>query len=182
MSLRSPWAISLTRGRRDLSNIITLLIPKIITKKLYHIGLGVHKDTVASASIKSNSRAEATYHSTCGGSNAAVERALRKLANKLGVKLQDLKVCYEAGPTGYVLSRRLIQLDVECVLCSPSKTERKPGEKIKTNKRDDQKLAKLFKNGDITPVRIPPELDEAVRDACRINIVCIIILKKIDFS
>ena len=136
-------------------------------KERYPIGLDVHKDTVAIASIKSTSRAEATYHSTCGGSNAAVERALRKLAKQLGVKLQDLKVCYEAGPTGFVLGRRLIQLGVECVLCSPSKTERKPGEKIKTDKRDAQKLAKLFKNGDITPVRIPPELDEAVRDVCR---------------
>ncbi len=120
-------------------------------KEIYYIGLGVHKDTIAIASIKSNSRAEATYHSTCGGSNAAVERALRKLAKKLGVKLQDLKVCYDAGPTGFILGRRLIQLGVECVLCSPSKTERKPGEKIKTDKRDAQKLAKLFKNGDITP-------------------------------
>ena len=136
-------------------------------KITYYIGLDVHKETVAIAFIKSNSRSEATYHGTCGGSNAAVERALRKLAKQLGVKIQDLKVCYEAGPTGFVLGRRLIQLGVDCVLCSPSKTERKPGEKIKTDKRDAQKLAKLFKNGDITPVRIPPELDEAVRDVCR---------------
>ena len=133
----------------------------------YYIGLDVHKDTVAIAFIKSNSRSEAIYHGTCGGSNAAVERALRKLSKQLGVKLQDLSVCYEAGPTGFVLGRRLIQLGVECVLCSPSKTERKPGEKIKTDKRDAQKIARLYKNGDITPVRIPPELDEAVRDVCR---------------
>jgi transposase len=136
-------------------------------KQRYYIGLDVHKETVAIASIKSNSRSEAIYHGSCGGSNAAVERALRKLAKRLGVKLQDLTVCYEAGPTGFVLGRRLLQLGVECVLCSPSKTERKPGEMIKTDKRDAQKLAKLYKNGDITPVRIPPELDEAVRDVCR---------------
>jgi len=136
-------------------------------KTIYYIGLDVHKDTVAIAHIKSTSRSEAIYYGTSGGSNAAVERALRKLAKQLGVKLQDLKVCYEAGPTGFVLGRRLIQLGVECVLCSPSKTERKPGEKVKTDKRDAQKLAKLFKNGDITPVRIPPALDEAVRDVCR---------------
>jgi hypothetical protein len=53
-------------------------------KELYYIGLDVHKDTVALAiNKKSTSRAEATYHSTCGGSNAAVERALRKLAKQL---------------------------------------------------------------------------------------------------
>ena len=127
----------------------------------------MHKETVAIAYIKSNSRSEAVFHGSCGGSNAAVERALRKLAKQLDVKLQDLQVCYEAGPTGFVLGRRLIQLGVECVLCSPSQTERKPGDKIKTDKRDAQKLAKLFKNADITPVRIPPALDEAVRDVCR---------------
>ena len=135
--------------------------------KTYYIGLDVHKETVAIAHTNSLSRSEAIYHGTCGGSNQSVDRALRKLAKQLTVKLQDLKVCYEAGPTGFVLARRLNQLGVECVICSPSKTERKPGEKIKTDKRDAQKLAKLFKNGDITEVRIPPALDEAVRDVCR---------------
>jgi transposase len=76
-------------------------------------------------------------------------------------------MCYEAGPTGFVLGRRLIQLGLECVLCSPSKNERKPGEVVKTDKLDAKKIAKLYKNGDITLVRIPPVLDEAVRDVCR---------------
>lgn len=165
MSLGFSWAISLTRGWRDLSNI--KIIPKLIMKIQYYIGLDVHKETVAIAYIKSNSRGDATYHSTCGGSNAAVERALRKLAKQLGVKLKELSICYEAGPTGFVLGRRLIQLGLECVLCSPSKTERQPGDKIKTDKRDAKKLAELYKNGTITPVRIPPQLDEAVRDLCR---------------
>jgi transposase len=133
----------------------------------YYIGLDVHKETVAIAYIKSGSRGDATYHGTCGGSNPAVERALGKLAKQLGVKVKELSICYEAGPTGFVLGRRLLKLGIECVLCSPSKTERKPGEKIKTDKRDAMKLAKLYKNDDITPVRIPPELDEAVRDVCR---------------
>ena len=144
-----------------------LIITNTMKKQVYYIGLDVHKETVAIAFIQSNSRAEATYHGTCAGSNPAVENALRKLAKKLKVKFQDLKICYEAGPTGFVLGRRLIQLGLDCVLCAPSKTERQPGDKIKTDKRDAQKLAKMFKNGDITTVRIPPELDEAVRDVCR---------------
>jgi len=78
-----------------------------------------------------------------------------------------LKVCYEAGPTGFVLARHLIRLGVDCVICSPSKTEREPNEAIKTDKRDAKKLARLFKNGDIIEVRIPPSNDEAVRDVCR---------------
>jgi len=135
--------------------------------KTYYIGLDVHKDTIAIAYTLEGSRKNATYHGTCGGSNLAVENALRKLAKKLGCTLQDLKVCYEAGPTGFVLARRLLQLKVDTVVMSPAQTERKPNEKIKTDKRDAQKIAKLFRNGDITEVRIPPALDEAVRDLCR---------------
>jgi transposase len=135
--------------------------------KNYYIGLDVHKETIAIAHTREGYRKEPTYHSTCGGSNLAAEGALRKLAKKLGVGFKDLKVCYEAGPTGFVLARRLLHLGVECVVMSPSKTERKPGDRIKTDKRDARKIAKLFRNGDITEVRVPPALDEAVRDVCR---------------
>jgi transposase len=135
--------------------------------KNYYIGLDVHKETIAIAYTKEGSRNEPTYHSTCGGSNPAAERALRSLARKLKVAFKDLRVCYEAGPTGFVLARRLLHLGVECVVMSPSKTERKPGERVKTDKRDAKKIAKLFRNGDITEVRVPPALDEAVRDVCR---------------
>lgn len=135
--------------------------------KTYYIGLDVHKDSIAIAYTFEGSRKEATFHGSCGGSNLAAERALRTLATKLGLKIQDLKVCYEAGPTGFVLARRLRQLKVDCIVMSPSKTERKPNEKIKTDKRDAKKIAKLFRNGDLTEVRIPPALDEAVRDLCR---------------
>jgi transposase len=136
-------------------------------KQTYYIGLDTHKDTIAIAHACGEIRENAIYHGTCAGSLPAAENALRKLAKKLGVEFRDLKVCYEAGPTGFVLARRLIKLGLECVLMSPSKTERKPNEKIKTDKRDACKIAKLFRNGDITVVRIPPPLDEAVRDVCR---------------
>jgi transposase len=135
--------------------------------KTYYIGLDVHKDTIAIAHTFSGSRSEAVYYGECTGSNLAAERVLRKLAKQFGVRLQDLKVCYEAGPTGFVLARRLIQLGVDCTVMAPSKTERKPNEKIKTDKRDAKLIAKAFRNGDITPVRVPPALDEAVRDVCR---------------
>ena len=133
----------------------------------YYIGLDVHKETIAIAHACGANREDAVYHGQCGGSLPSAENALRKLAKKLGIEFRDLKVCYEAGPTGFVLARRLIVLGLDCVLMSPSKTERKPNEKIKTDKRDACKIAKLFRNGDITSVRIPPALDEAVRDVCR---------------
>ena len=135
--------------------------------KTYYIGLDVHKDSIAIAYALEGSREDPSYYGECGGSILAAERTLRKLAKLLNQKLQDLKICYEAGPTGFILARRLHQLKVDCVLMAPSKTERKPNEVIKTDKRDAMLIAKLFRNGDITPVRIPPVLDEAVRDLCR---------------
>ena len=135
--------------------------------KTYYVGLDVHKETIAIAYATGGTREDSVYHGPCGGSVLAAERALRKLAEKLGVELIALKVCYEADPTGFVLARRLIRLGLECVLMSPSKTERKSNEKIKTDKRDACKIARLFRNGDITQVRIPSALDEAVRDVCR---------------
>ncbi len=135
--------------------------------KIYYVGLDVHKDSVAIAFTRFASRKAPEFYGTCGGANLVVERKLRQLARKLEVKLQDLHVCYEAGPTGFVLARRLLQLGVKCVVMSPSKTVRKPNEKIKTDKRDAVKIAKLFCHGDIVEVRVPPALDEAVRDVCR---------------
>jgi len=136
-------------------------------KKTYYIGLDVHKETIAIAYTFFGSRSKAAYHGECGGSNLAIEGALRKLAKKLGTKFKELKVCYEAGPTGFVLARRLRILGLECAVMSPSKTERKPNEKVKTDRKDAQNIAKLFRNGDITEVRVPPARDEAVRDVCR---------------
>lgn len=80
---------------------------------------------------------------------------LGSLAKNPGIKLPDLKVCCEAGPSGFVLARRLRQLKVDCVVMPPSKTERDPIERIKSDKRDAKKIAKPFHNGDITEVRIP---------------------------
>jgi transposase len=135
--------------------------------KNYYIGLDVHKDSIAIAYALEGSREDAIYHGSCGGTNLAAERALRALAKKLKVKLRDFKVCYEAGPTGFVLARRLIQLKVDTVVMAPSRTQRKPNDRIKTDKRDAKKIAKMFRNGDIVEVRIPPALDEAVSDLCR---------------
>lgn len=135
--------------------------------KQYYIALDVHSEKVAIAYTREGSREEATYYGSCGGSVPNTEVTLRRIAKKLGVDFRDLMVCYEAGPTGFVLARRLIHLGLDCIVIAPTKTERKPGERIKTDRRDAQKLAKLFRNGDLTPVRIPPASDEAVRDVCR---------------
>jgi hypothetical protein len=107
-------------------------------KETYYIGLDVHKETIAIAYTSGSGREDGVYHGQCGGSIPVAVNALRKLATKLGVEFKDLKVCYEAGPTGFVLARRLIRYGLDCVLMSPSKTERKPGDKIKTDSRAER--------------------------------------------
>ena len=136
-------------------------------KKDYYVGLDVHKETIAIAVTFSGSRAEPAYHGECGGTNLALERALRKLAAKLGVSHKTFHVCYEAGPTGFVLARRLLHLGIRCTVISPTQTERKPNDRVKTDRRDAIRLAKLLRNGDYTEVRVPPARDESVRDVCR---------------
>lgn len=136
-------------------------------KKTYYIGLDVHKDSIAIAYAVEAQREDALYYGPCGGSVLSAERALRKLAKKLEVDFKDLKVCYEAGPTGFVLARRLKKLGLEVLVMAPTKTTRKPGERIKTDKRDAIKIAREFRNGDVVEVRIPHATDQAVRDVSR---------------
>ena len=136
-------------------------------KNTYYVGLDVHKETISIAYALEGSPEDATYHRHYSSSITSVTNALQKLAEKLKVEFLALKVCYEAGPTGFVIARHLIKKSLDCVLVSPSKTERKPGDKITTDKRNACNIARLFRNSDITQVRIPPVLDEAIRDVCR---------------
>lgn len=78
-----------------------------------------------------------------------------------------VRACYEAGPTGYALYRQLTDLGVACTVIAPSLTPRRPGERIKTDRRDAVKLARLFRAGELTAIRVPTENEEAVRDLLR---------------
>jgi len=78
-----------------------------------------------------------------------------------------VSACYEAGPSGYDLYRQLTALDIPCQVMAPALTPRKPGERIKTNRRDAAKLVRLFRAGELTPIRVPDEAQEAVRDLLR---------------
>lgn len=133
--------------------------------KLY-VGLDVHKDTVTAATAKPG-RTTPELFGTFGGSLVAIERSLRKLAKKKGLDLSQLGVCYEAGPCGYVIARRLEQLKVECSVVAPSLIAKGSGDRVKTDTRDALRLARLHRSGELTPVYIPDAADEAVRDLCR---------------
>src|SRR5690606_17202747 len=78
-----------------------------------------------------------------------------------------LHFCYEAGPCGFVLVRRLLQLGHDCIVVAPSKIARQSGDKIKTDRRDAEKLARAHRAGDLVAIYIPEATDEAIRDLCR---------------
>jgi transposase len=78
-----------------------------------------------------------------------------------------LRACYEAGPTGFELARLLASMGVRCEVVAPSLIPKAPGDKVKTDKRDCRRLARLHRAGELVAIRIPTVQEEAVRDLCR---------------
>jgi transposase len=93
--------------------------------------------------------------------------ALKALAVKLIRKGRDLQFCYEAGPCGYGIQRQLTGMGHDCAVVAPSLIPRKPGVRIKTDRRDATNLAKLHRAGELTPVWVPDQAHEAIRDLVR---------------
>lgn len=92
--------------------------------------------------------------------------AVARLVKKLG-PAGRLRVCYEAGPCGYVLLRQLTTLGVACTVVAPALIPTKPGERVKTDRKDAAKLARLHRAGELTPVAAPTPEQEALRDLTR---------------
>ena len=97
----------------------------------------------------------------------ATPQSMRKVVARLAAKYQRLHFCYEAGPTGYGLYRQLTALGHDCIVVAPSLIPRKPGVRVKTNRRDAIALARLLRAGELTPVWVPDEAHEALRDLVR---------------
>lgn len=98
------------------------------------------------------------------------ERSIRKLVRRLDrdAKGREIRICYEAGTCGYALQRRLeASGKVVCEVIAPSLIPTKPGDRIKTDRRDARKLAELYRAGVLTTVSPPSEEQEAIRDLCR---------------
>ena len=93
--------------------------------------------------------------------------ATSKLVRKLAARYQRVTFCYEAGPTGYELHRQIKVLGHECIVVAPSLIPKKPGDRVKTNRRDAVSLAKLLRTGELTAVWVPDCRHEAVRDLTR---------------
>ena len=101
------------------------------------------------------------------GKIANTPTAIERMARKLAAKGNELRFCYEAGPCGYGIQRQLSGMGHLCDVVAPSLIPRKPGERIKTDRRDANKLAKLHRAGELTPVWVPDQKHEAIRDLIR---------------
>lgn len=128
-----------------------------------YVGLDVHKDTIAVASAEGGKRGEVREY----GKIANTPAALRALVAKLTHGGNALRFCYEAGPCGYGIQRQLTAAGHDCVVVAPSLIPRKPGDRIKTDRRDAINIAKLHRAGELTPVWVPDQAHEAVRDLVR---------------
>lgn len=93
-------------------------------------------------------------------------RLIRRLFERLK-REGPVAACYEAGVSGYDLYRQLLALEVGCRVVAPALTPRRPGQRIKTDRRDAAKLVRLFRAGELTAIHVPDEHEEAVRDLVR---------------
>ena len=105
------------------------------------------------------------------------EAATSKLVKKLAARHRRLTFCYEAGPTGYGLHRLIKTLGHECVVVAPSLIPKKPGDRVKTNRRDAVSMAKLLRAGELTAVWVPDRRHEAMRDLTRARETAVIDLR-----
>lgn len=141
----------------------------MIKHNILFIGLDTHKEFVEVAYIEDHYGAQSVHY----GRVSSAKAFITKLAKQFQSKYPDatLHFVYEAGPCGYWIYRLLTSLGHCCYVIAPSLIPKKPGEKVKTDKRDALKLAKLLKSEDLAPIYVPvpepePE-DEAIRDLSR---------------
>ena len=129
------------------------------------IGLDTHKEFNEVAYIEEHRGAQPVHLGRVSSSKVAVQKLVRQFESKY--PSATLHFVYEAGPCGYWIYRLITSLGHCCYVVAPSLIPKKPGEKIKTDKRDALKLAKLLKSEDLTPIYVPEPEDEAVRDLSR---------------
>ena len=123
----------------------------------------VHKDTIVVAVAGGGLRGEVREYGRIANTSAALDRLLRKL----GGDGMTLRFCYEAGPCGYGIQRRLSTGGHECVVVAPSLIPKRAGDRVKTDRRDAASLAKLHRAGELTAVWVPDARHEAMRDLVR---------------
>ncbi len=128
-----------------------------------YVGMDAAKERHAVAVAEEGRQGEVRYLGEINADLASVRKLVARLEKQHG----KLHFCYEAGPTGYGLYRQLVALGHQCTVVAPSLIPRKPGDRIKTNRRDAVQLARLLRAGELTAVWVPEEAHEAVRELIR---------------
>jgi transposase len=143
-------------------------VPKIkpTQRGFIHLGLDVSKDSVAVGILRPDEvepDTEKIFHD-----EASIRRLIARFADP-----RRLRACYEAGPTGYELHRLLASIGVVTDVVAPSLIPRVPGDRVKTDRRDCRRLARLHRAGELTAIRVPTRSEEGVRDLCRARQVAV---------
>lgn len=125
------------------------------------VGLDVHKKTIVAAVLPSGSD-HVTERVSIENQTKAIEKLVRRLTARGTVEF-----VYEAGPCGYKLQRQMSEMGQRCVVIAPSLTPRRPGDRVKTDRRDAEKLARYQRAGELTEVSVPTMEEEAARDLVR---------------
>lgn len=131
-----------------------------------YIGLDVHKETIT-ISVAYNGRKDPEHLGEIPNNPESVRKLVARLNKQFACEL--LLFCYEAGPCGYVLYRQLLDLGHHCMVVAPSRIPKIPGERVKTDRRDASKLARMLRRGDLPPVWVPDKRQEAMRDLVRLR-------------
>jgi transposase len=125
--------------------------------------MDVHKDSIAVAYVAQDHGAEVASLGTIGTRQCDIDHLIRKMQSKA----THLIFIYEAGPCGYWLYRYLMKKGYDCWVVAPSLIPKKPGDRVKTDRRDAIQLARLARSGDLSTVYVPKVDDEVMRDLTR---------------
>src|SRR3989441_9796752 len=136
---------------------------RVMADRITYVGLDVHKDSIVVAVAAGGLRGEVREYGRIANTSTALDRLLRKLGGD-GMRL---RFCYEAGPCGCDIHRRLSAQEQECVVVGPSLIPKRAGDRVKTDRRDAASLAKLHRAGELTAVWVPDARHEAMRDLVR---------------
>lgn len=134
-----------------------------MNKIVKYVGLDVHKDSITIAIADEGRDGNVRVYGKIRNDLDQIDKVMRKLISQNS----QLHCVYEAGPCGYTIYRHLSSKGIDCAVVAPALIPRKAGERVKNDRRDATKLATLHRSGELTPVYVPDQTDEALRDLVR---------------